>query len=171
MVPGSFRLAAVLLAVLICSSITSASIKIYDATLNGAGENPMNGSTATGFGEVQLDDVLFQITVNENWTGLSNPATASHIHGPGAPGTNAPVLFPFAGVPSATGGSIPQQTFSISSSQIPQFDAGLMYMNVHTSTFPGGEIRGQLILTPEPGSVVLIAVAGAGFLMRRRRHS
>jgi hypothetical protein len=82
---------------------------------------------------------------------------------------NAPVLFPFTGVPAATSGAIPTQSFSITAAQVGQFDAGQMYMNVHTSIFPGGEIRGQLILTPEPGSFTLMAVAGTAAMLRRRR--
>src|SRR5207237_624209 len=55
-----------------------------------------------------------------------------------------PVLFPFSGVPAATAGSIPQQTFAITPAQVADLQAGLYYMNVHTTTFPNGEIRGQL---------------------------
>jgi hypothetical protein len=42
--------------------------------------------------------------------------------------------------------------------------AGYLYMNVHTSTFPGGEIRGQLLLVPEP-SVGALAGLGAGLML------
>src|SRR6266478_1546773 len=81
----------------------------FQATLNGLGENPQNASPATGFGTVILNASQTQITVNESWTGLiGGPATASHIHGPGPVGVNAPVLFPFVGVPAATSGSIPE---------------------------------------------------------------
>jgi cytochrome oxidase Cu insertion factor (SCO1/SenC/PrrC family) len=41
------------------------------------------------------------------------------------------------------------------------------YLNIHTTSFTGGEIRG--ILVPEPGSIGLAAIAGAGLLIRRRR--
>src|ERR1041385_889519 len=85
----------------------------FQATLTGLGENPANASTATGFGTVVLNASQTQITVDESWSGLTSPATASHIHGPGGVGTNAPVLFPFSGVPAATAGAIPEQTFSI----------------------------------------------------------
>src|SRR3954463_13106005 len=85
----------------------------FHATLLGSGETPANGSPATGFGTVLLNASQTQITVDESWSGLTAAATASHIHGPGAPGVNAPVLFPFSGVPSATSGSIPEQVFSI----------------------------------------------------------
>ena len=96
----------------LCTSIASAQTS-FQAVLTGAGEFPANTSTATGFGTLVLSADQTSITVNESWSGLTTPATASHIHGSAGPGANAPVLFPFSGVPSATAGSIPQQSFSI----------------------------------------------------------
>jgi len=143
----------------------------FQAFLTGLGETPVNASPATGFGTVVLNLAQTQITVDENWSGLTAPATASHIHGPGGIGTNAPVLFPFSGVPAATSGAIPEQTFAITPQEVSWLYAGYLYMNVHTSTFPGGEIRGQLLLVPEPSTVALVGlglVAVAVSLRRRR---
>jgi hypothetical protein len=139
----------------------------FQATLTGLGENPVNGSTATGFGTVILNAAQTQITVNESWAGLiGGPATASHIHGPGGVGTNASVLFPFSGVPAATSGSIPEQTFAITPTQVGYLFSGFLYMNVHDATFGGGEIRGQLLLVPEPSTLALLGL-GAGAIATR----
>ena len=146
----------------------------FQALLTGSGEFPINGSSATGFGTVVLSLDQTQITVNESWTGLSAPATGSHIHGPGGFGTNAGVLFPFAGVPSATSGSIAQQVFSITPTQVGYLEAGYLYMNVHDAAFPGGEIRGQLVAVPEPGVATLLTLGLGGMAAmgyRRRRQS
>src|SRR5215510_2297448 len=97
------------------------------AILSGLNENPPNGSPGTGFGQVILNAAQTQITVDENWSGLTAPATASHIHGPSVTGTNAPVLFPFSGVPGATAGSIPTQTFSITPTQVGYLFSGYLY--------------------------------------------
>ena len=123
---------------------------LFEASLDGPQD--ATASPAIGFGSVVLDDVAHTITVNESWTGLSAPATASHIHGPAAPGSNAAVIFPFSNVPSVISGSIPQQSFSISDAQIAQLEAGLDYFNVHSSLFPGGEIRGQIRAVPDSGA-------------------
>ena len=118
--------------------------QLFTATLSGSQEVPPNASTGTGSGTVFLNDAQTTITVNLNFAGLSAPATAAHIHGPASPGTTAPVIFPFTGVPNATSGTIPQQTFAITPTQVSQLMNGLFYFNVHNATFPGGEIRGQI---------------------------
>ncbi|HEY7211117.1 MAG TPA: CHRD domain-containing protein [Bryobacteraceae bacterium] len=141
-----------------CTAANATTI-MFNAVLTPNQEVPPSiGSQASGFGSVVLDDVAGTITVNESWTNLSAPATLSHIHGPAAPGSNASVLFPFAGVPSAVSGSIPQQVFPITTAQIADLEAGLDYMNVHDSLFPAGEIRGQLRAVPEPASLALLGI-------------
>src|SRR5947208_16844358 len=80
----------------------------FQGILSGANEVPANASTATGFGTVVLSADQTTITVNESWSGLSAPATLTHIHGPAAPGANASPIFDFTSVmPHVTSGAIP----------------------------------------------------------------
>jgi hypothetical protein len=159
-----FAVSAALSVGTVCAQTT------FQAILSGLGENPPNASPGSGFGQVVLNAAQTQITVDENWSGLTAPATASHIHGPGGVGTNAPILFPFSGVPAATAGAIPTQVFSITPTQVSYLFSGYLYMNVHTSTFPGGEIRGQLLLVPEPGALTLLGVGLGAVVWRFRRR-
>ena len=156
----------------IIASRAGAQQETFDAFLSGLNEVGPNGSPGSGFGTVILNAAHTQITVDENWSGLTAPATASHIHGPAMPGVNAAVLFPLSGVPAATAGAIPEQTFAITPTQVTQLESGLFYMNVHTAIFPGGEIRGQLEIVPEPSSFVLLGMGGTALCitLRRRRR-
>src|SRR5262249_13507133 len=80
----------------------------------------------------------------------TTPATMAHIHGPAAPGETAGVLFEFTGLPPGTSGSIPQQPFVIGPADVANLQAGLYYINIHDSSFPAGEIRGQLHCNATP---------------------
>ena len=141
---------------------------IFTATLTGAQETPPNASPGSGLGMVLLNDAQTQIIVDLSWSGLSAPASSAHIHvaPPGIPGA---VLFNFTGVPAATSGMIPEQSFAVTAAQVAQLQAGNFFMDVHTSNFVGGEIRGQVTLTPEPTSVWLVGLGlGAAAVARRR---
>jgi CHRD domain len=132
----------------------------YQARMLAANENPGNRSTGLGFGTVELSPDETTITVNMRFSGLTAAATAAHIHGPAGAGTNASVLFPFTGVPSATSGAIPQQTFAINPTQVGYLKNGLLYMNVHNLNFGGGELRAQLLPVSSAG---LTFTNAAGF--------
>ena len=121
---------------------------VYGATLTGSAEVPPNGSSATGSAKVVLSGDQSMITVFGSFSNLQGNVNGAHIHGPAPPGMNAGILFPLSGFPTATSGSIPQQSFPITPTQLAQLQAGNHYVNVHSEVFPGGEIRGQLGLAP-----------------------
>jgi hypothetical protein len=146
----------------------------FNASLSGLQEVPPNASPATGLGIVVLDDVAHSITVNLSWNNLNAIPTAAHIHGPAAPGVNAVILFNLSPwLQFSASGVMTEQTFSITDPQILDLEAGLYYFNIHTSVFPGGEIRGQIeqIGVPEPGTLLLLGLGIVGILGFRKRST
>jgi hypothetical protein len=135
--------------VLLAVALTSASVLLlgapgesaaqnYAATLDGLQEVPPNPSPATGSGSFTLDAAKM-LHFNIVFSGLLAPETASHIHGPAPRGVNAGVIFPLPlGSPKVgtVGPLTPVQEVDL--------NAGLLYVNIHSQLFPGGEIRGQI---------------------------
>ncbi len=154
---------------LILVTPTAHAALLFDTTLDGTQEVPANLSLATGYSTVLLNDAEDQITVNFSWSDLTAPATVAHIHGPAAPGLNASPVFTFSGVSGITSGSIPEQVFAITPAQVAYLKEGLYYVNIHNSLYPGGEIRGQLALVPEPAMLSLLIVGGLTLLRHTRR--
>jgi hypothetical protein len=77
------------------------------------------------------------------FTNLLSAANLGHIHGPAGPTNNAGVLIPFS-VPTSASGSF-SGTALLSSVQLVDIISGLTYANIHTTNYPGGEIRGQVV--------------------------
>ena len=179
----------------LCSGAAHAAIITYSSTLNGANEAPPNGSPATGQTTVLIDDVAGTMTVNASFSNLTAPTTASHIHcctlvpfaGTAGVATSLPT-FPAFPLGVTTGSYT--ETFdlmnlatynpnfvannggSVDSARLA-FLAGLAsgraYLNIHTSAFPPGEIRGFLTEVPEPGSIALFGLGAAGLAALRSR--
>jgi hypothetical protein len=77
---------------------------------------------------------------NVTYSDLLAAETGAHIHGPAPAGTNAGVIFPLPlGSPKV--GTVGPLT----ASQITYLNGGLLYVNVHSVLYPGGEIRGQIV--------------------------
>ena len=87
--------------------------------------------------------------------GLSSAQTDAHIHGPAAPGVAAP---PIVSLPS---GQISDLEVTLTPSQVQSLKDGLLYVNVHTSMFPNGEIRGQFLSNPS-SSVLTFGATNLG---------
>ena len=129
---------------MLISAVGLSAQQRFVAALDGLQEVPLNFSNGKGTCTIVLNAAQTQITVNCTYTGLSTNAVAAHIHGNAAPGVNAPVLFGFTGVPSATSGSIGPLTFAVTPTQVGDMRAHRYYVNIHSSFLPGGEIRGQV---------------------------
>lgn len=147
-------------------AFVSGGPQMYAAELRGANETPANSSSAFGSALITFDPTNSQMAFEVGTNGIVSPA-ASHIHR-GAAGAAGPVIINFATGPSGFQGSRVSGNGAISalqsSSLTPADLTGLasattatgFYVNVHSSAFPGGEIRGQLA----PAQEIDIPAAG-----------
>ncbi|HVR72410.1 MAG TPA: CHRD domain-containing protein [Vicinamibacteria bacterium] len=147
------------LAVLLAAGLAAASCEdategqeIFTTTLSGANEVPARNTGANGFSQIIIDGdrVHYAVEIDD----ISN-VFAAHIH-TGATGVNGPVRVTFfsnsASPLSVTEKTILNEgTFTASdvsgisfADLLAAIRAGTAYVNVHTTQFPGGEIRGQL---------------------------
>lgn len=122
-------------------SVTGRAETFY-AYLAGAQEVPPAATTATGYARVVVNESTGSVSFTVVFSGLSSNQTAAHIHAPGAIGVNGGVAINF-GTVGGTSGTITGTT-TITPTQLSQLRQHLGYVNVHSTNFPGGEIRGQL---------------------------
>lgn len=130
-------------------------VEVFTATMTGAGEPTPTGSTATGTAVVTLVGGLLSYRVD---VANINSVTRAHIHGPGAAGVNGPIRINFYEPPAGTAGLNFTTSATLASgvatlplagisqdSLVVLLRNGNAYANVHTTAFPGGEIRGQFV--------------------------
>ena len=110
----------------------------FQATLNGSSETPANASTATGSSTLVFNNTTKIFTVTTTYTGLT--VTGAHIH-KGAVGVPGNIVFPFTVSPSP----ITFTSIALTAAEEADLFANLYYVNLHTTAYPGGEIRGQLM--------------------------
>lgn len=130
----------------------------FVAKLSGRAEVPPNDSAATGRVTVKVSRAKRSLRVRGRITGLSGLPSAAHIH-LGRPGVDGPPILTIVGanvddifgeyslLDRITRSDFTQagnvQTFG---QAVRAIRRGRTYVNVHTAKFPGGEVRGQVIL-------------------------
>ncbi len=174
-----------------------AGAQSWTAMMNGANESPANASPGTGSATFTLSGNV--LTINGSFVGLLGTTTVAHIHcctaasltGTAGVATTTPTFAGFpvgvsngsflltldltqassynAGFITANGGT----TASAAAALLAGMNGGKAYLNIHSTQFPGGEIRGFIISTvPEPSSVFLTTAGlfGVALLVIRRRR-
>lgn len=115
---------------------TASTTTNLTANINGAQQVPANASTATGTFAGTYDSSNKQLTYTVTFQGLT--PTSAHIH-TGAPGASGAVAIPFTSLTSPITGTV-----SLTADQANSLLVTGMYVNIHSSNFGGGEIRGDI---------------------------
>lgn len=155
------------------------------------------GATGSGSVELTLDTTARTLGIKADWSGLSGTSTVAHIHCCIAPPGNigvavAPGTLPGFPVGSSCGsysavldladpntytagffgGSGGGTTEGAQAALLAGLQGGNAYFNLHTTAFPGGEIRGFASAVPEPGAwgLMILGFGLVGAALRRTRR-
>lgn len=135
---ASRRAVVAAVAVLLAVGLGVASAATVRVRLTGSHEVPAVKTAARGSGVIE---VAADGSVSGKVDTRGIKGTMAHIH-EGAPGTEGPPIIALA--PGPHGTWVVPAGSKLTPKQYKEFQAGGLYVNVHSAAHPGGEIRGQL---------------------------
>jgi hypothetical protein len=182
-------------ALLALAAMPAQAVTMFQATLTGDQEVPTPVATdAFGTATLTLNDAQTRLEISIQLFGLdldgmqtpdpNDDIVGLHIHA--APfGVNGSVVFGFlhpfsdlngdltvdaAAGTVFSGWDLNEGNGTTLDAQLPALFAQGLYINAHTPVNPGGEIRGQVVGVPVPGTIALLAAAVLGLAAGGRRR-
>ena len=132
---------------LIRGQLLPPNVRLTFTDLTGGEEVPPVSTSATARAATTVDLTSGEVTVHVNMVGLET-ANAAHVHDAPA-GENGPVIIGLTQDPA-----MPSLWSVVRAAATPEQIQGYLanrwYVNVHTPANPDGEVRGQIIASPEP---------------------
>ncbi len=102
-------------------------------------------SSGSGISTLRLATDERSAIIKFNFSNLTTPVVAAHVHGPANPGENGPILFDFDTAPRQADGSFVWTFAQVGNVTVAQIVEAIKnsrtYINIHSSRFPTGEIR------------------------------
>ena len=95
-------------------------------------------TSATGTVTAVFDTTTMVLDYTVTWSGLTANAAAMHFHDAG------PVIYPITGFATAMSGTL-SGIVALTASQSADLAAGKIYVQIHTATYPAGEILAYLM--------------------------
>lgn len=187
------------LSVLVLAAATGLAVpayaQTYRAVASGPAEEPPNGSPGTSLTTIEINGT--NLLVDAPFRDLTGATVAGHIHCCTTEAFRgvAPVALPFDDFPTGVRAGTYANSFGLydaasydpaflaanggtvsgaASALVDAINANQAYVNIHTTAYPNGEIRGFLVAAPipEPAEWAMLA-GGLGALMwvsRSRRR-
>lgn len=125
----------------------------FDARLNGAQQVPAIITNAAAISSIKLNNTLDTLWYDVVADGLSGAITSSHFHA-GAAGVSGSVVIDLSA--SVVGNRITDTIVgaALTPALINNFLKGDIYLNIHTTANPNGEIRGQVYRLAREGFTI-----------------
>ncbi|MCX2738331.1 CHRD domain-containing protein [Pontibacter anaerobius] len=122
-------------------------IEFNGIALLGSNERPAVTTAGAGEMDAVYDDVNNTLRYTITWQ-LGNPddaTTAMHFHGPADVNSSAPPVVTIEGFDTDDNGNLSGTTRKLTQEEEDDLKAGLWYLNIHSTSHPAGELRGNLV--------------------------